>query len=196
MKKILIIGAAGQIARVATRELLARTDSHLTLFARDTHGLPTTPRERITLVRGDALDPEAVAAAVRGQDLVYVNLSGPLDEAARVIVDAMRAEGVRRLVFVSSMGIYDEIPGERSGAVLDPYRRAAAVVEGAGLDHTMIRPAWLDDSDEIAYGTTHRHEPFRNAARTVSRRSVADLLVRIVQDEQLGMRDSLGVHHT
>lgn len=61
---------------------------------------------------------------------------------------------VRRLIFISSMGIYDEVPGEWSGGILEPYRKAAAVIEGSTLDYTIIRPAWLNNRDEIAYGTT------------------------------------------
>lgn len=130
--KVLIIGAGGQISRQVIRELLERTDAHLTLFARAATPLPVEGGDRVDIVRGDALDPQAVQAAVQGQDLVYVNLSGPLEAAAQVVVEAMQADQARRIVFVSSMGIYDEIPGQHHGAVLDPYRRSAAVVEALG----------------------------------------------------------------
>ncbi len=33
--------------------------------------------------------------------------------ATRAIVDAMHAANVRRLIFISSMGIYDEVPGQK-----------------------------------------------------------------------------------
>ncbi len=38
----------------------------------------------------------------------------------------MHAVGLRRRVFVSSMGIYGEVPGERYRSVLDPYRDSVA----------------------------------------------------------------------
>lgn len=189
---ILILGAAGQIARVATRELLARTDATLKLYARMAHRLgPATARTRI--VEGDVLDAATLAAAIEGQDLVYANLSGNMEAQARAIVTAMTAAGVGRVIFISSMGIYDEVPGERYRAILDPYRKSAQVIEGSGLDHAVIRPAWLNDRDEIAYGTTSKGEAFRNAGATVSRRSVADLIVKLVQQPALG-NVSLGVH--
>ena len=62
----------------------------------------------------------------------------------------MHATGRRRLIFISSMGIYDEVPGERYGSLLDPYRKSAAVIEDSDLDYTILRPAWLNDRDEIA----------------------------------------------
>lgn len=43
--------------------------------------------------------------------------------------------GVRRLIFISSMGIYDEVPGERHGSILDPYRKADAVIEAHAHPH-------------------------------------------------------------
>ncbi|MGC5531823.1 NAD(P)H-binding protein [Streptomyces sp. SR-10] len=33
--------------------------------------------------------------------------------------------------------------------VLATYRRAAETVAASGLDHTILRPAWLSDEDEI-----------------------------------------------
>lgn len=196
MTNILIIGAGGQIARVATAEFLERTDAHLTLFLRRPTQVAGLPEDRVTVVAGDATDPDAVAAAVQGQDVVYANLAGRMADAARTIVAAMDAAGVRRLIFISSMGVDDEIPGQHVGPVLDPYREAARVVEASDLDYTLIRPAWLSDSREIAYGTTTKPQPFENADATVSRRSVADLIVRLVTEPGLGVRESLGVHHS
>jgi uncharacterized protein YbjT (DUF2867 family) len=192
---VLILGAYGQIARVATRLLLDRTDAALTLYLRRQErlkGLSGNPR--VELVEGDVLDNATLGRAVTGKDIVYANLAGELDRQANAIVAAMAQTGVRRLIFVSSMGIYDEIPGERVGAILDPYRRSAGIIEASDLDYTIIRPAWLNDRDEIAYGTTRKGEAFANAHATVSRKSVADLIVRIVQDPSSGVRESFGVH--
>ncbi|WP_198157550.1 NAD(P)H-binding protein [Methylobacterium nodulans] len=129
-----------------------------------------------------------------GQDVVYANLAGPMERQAQTIVRAMAAAGVRRLIFIASMGIYDEVPGERYGSVLDPYRKSAAVIEASDLDYTVLRPAWLNDRDVIAYGTTEKGEPFANATKTVSRKSVADLVVRLATTPGLQPRASLGVH--
>jgi hypothetical protein len=108
----------------------------------------------------------------------------------------MKKTGVRRLIFISSMGIYGEVPGERYRSVLDPYRDSAAIVEGSGLDFTVIRPAWLNDDDEITYGTTRKGEPFANPKATVSRKSVSDLIVRLIEEPAFGVGESLGVHGT
>lgn len=193
--KILILGAHGQIARVATRLLLERTDAELTLYLRKAErlsGLADQPR--VTVVEGDVLDTKALDAAMTGQDVVYANLSGSMAQQAHAIVASMTKASVRRLIFVSSMGIYGEVPGGKPGAILDPYRQSAATIEASDLDYTIVRPAWLNDRDEISYGTTSRHEPFANADAYVSRKSVADLIVKLVVTPGLGIRDSLGVH--
>jgi uncharacterized protein YbjT (DUF2867 family) len=147
----------------------------------------------VTIVEGDVLDQARLDDAVAGQDVVYANLSGDMERQARAIVAAMDKAGVRRLIFISSMGIYDEVPGERHGSILDPYRKSAEVVEASDLDYTVIRPAWLNDRDEVAYGTTRKGEPFANPRATVSRKSVADLIVNLVTTPGLGSRQSLGV---
>jgi hypothetical protein len=62
-------------------------------------------------------------------------------------------------------------------------------------DYTLIRPAWLDDRDEIAYGTTRKGESFANKDATVSRKSVVDLVVTLATTPGLEIRGSLGVHN-
>jgi uncharacterized protein YbjT (DUF2867 family) len=88
---------------------------------------------------------------------------------------------------------FREVPGERHGSILDPYREATRIVEASALEYTIVRPAWLNDRDEVAYGTTRKGEPFANAQAMVSRKSVADLVVRAVIDGQ-GLGESFGVH--
>ncbi len=131
-----------------------------------------------------------------GQDVVYANLAGQLEQQARCIVTAMKKAGLKRLIFISSMGIYDEIPGERHGSILDPYCKSASLIEASGLDYTILRPAWLNDRDEIDYGTTRKGEPFKNSSEVVSRKSVADLVVKLAMTPGLEIGSSLGVHKT
>jgi|SRR5208283_640029 len=167
MTKILILGAHGQIARVATRLLLERTDAELTLYLRKAkRHSELEGNDRVRVVEGDVLDIAALDAAMAGQEVVYANLSGDMEKQARAIVAAMNRTAVRRLIFISSMGIYDEVPGERHGAILDPYRRSAAAIEASDLYYTIIRPAWLSDVDEIAYGTTLKERPLPMRAPT------------------------------
>ena len=195
MTNILILGAHGQIARVATDLFLKRTDARLTLYLRNARRLELSGHaDRVRVVEGDVLDATKLEAAMTGQDVVYANLAGQLEQQARCIVKAMEKTGLKRLIFISSMGIYDEMPGERHGSILDPYCKSASIIEASRLDYTILRPAWLNDRDEIDYGTTQKGEPFRNAAEQVSRKSVADLVVKLAMTPGLEIGSSLGVH--
>jgi hypothetical protein len=107
--------------------------------------------------------------------------------------------GVKRLVFVLSLGIYDEVPGKFGewnngiiGEDLKPFRRAADAIEASGLDYTILRPAWLTDEDEVDYALTAKDESFRGTV--VSRRSVGDLIVKIISQPSLHIGGNLGVN--
>jgi uncharacterized protein YbjT (DUF2867 family) len=193
-KKIVILGAAGQIASRVIDRLLGTSDVRLTLYLRKASRLKALASERTRIVEGDVLDMAVLRAAIAGHDLVYANLDGQLEAQAANIIAAMRETCITRLIFVSSMGIYDEIPGEKHGSVLEPYCRSATLVEASGLDYTIIRPAWLNNKDEIDYETTQKGEVFKNPGAVVSRKSVADLIVRTALSPELNVRASLGVN--
>ena len=194
---VLILGAHGQIARVATDLFLDETDADLTLYLRRAQRLSElADNDRVRLVDGDVLDRDTLRSAMKGQDAVYANLSGTLGDQARAIVETMGEVGLKRLIFVSSMGIYGEAAGHDFGAALRPYRAAADVIEGSDLDYTILRPAWLNNRDEIDYGTTQKGEPFENPDGVVSRKSVASLVVDLTTAPSLHVRESLGVHKT
>lgn len=191
MNNVLILGASGQIAKVAMDIFLKKTDARLTFYLRKADRLRGVSSDRIHIIEGDVLDIRKLEEAMVGQDVVYANLAGQLEQQARNIVTAMKSTGVNRLIFISSMGIYDEVPGEKYGSILEPYRKSAAIIESSALDYTILRPAWLNDRDEIDYETTQKGEPFKGSV--VSRKSVADLVVKLAETPNLHIRCSLGV---
>jgi uncharacterized protein YbjT (DUF2867 family) len=191
MTKILILGANGQLARNTTKMLLDRTDAALTLYLRRAHRLANPDPQRVTIVEGDVLDAETLKATMQGQDVVYANLTGDMARQARVIAGAMQATGVKRLIFISSMGIYGEVPGERYRSVLDPYRDSAALVESSDLNYTVLRPGWFTRDPAVSYQITKKGEPFKG--HDVSLNSLSDLIVKLASDPTLYSRESVGV---
>ncbi len=119
MTNVLILGANGQLARNTTRVFLRDADARLTLYLRRASRLTNLDPKRVTIVEGDVLGRKTLEAAMRGKDVVYANLAGDIKQQAEHIVTAMHATGVKRLIFISSMGIYEEVPGERYRSVLD-----------------------------------------------------------------------------
>ncbi|MGF6114613.1 uncharacterized protein YbjT (DUF2867 family) [Janthinobacterium lividum] len=200
MKKILILGAGGQVAQWVIRALAGREDIALTLLLRNPGKLSTPVPANGTVLAGDVLDQALLRQTIPGHDLVYANLVGDdMEDQANSIIAAMRASGVERLVFVLSMGIYDEVPGKfgawnnaRLAEHLKPFRRAADAIEASGLAYTIVRPAWMMDEDEVDYELTTRHAPFKGTV--VSRRSVADLIASIIEAPDLHRHANLGVN--
>lgn len=191
MPNILILGANGQLARNTIPLFLQHPDVRLTLYLRQANRLKNPDPSRVTIVEGDVLDFETLKSAMQGQDVVYANLAGAMEQQAKTIVSAMHATGLKRLIFISSMGIYGEVPGERYRSVLDPYRDSAAVIESSDLDYTILRPGWFTHDDEINYQITQKGESFKG--HDVSLNSLSDLIVKLALSPTMEIRRSLGV---
>ncbi|MCW5576159.1 MAG: SDR family oxidoreductase [Burkholderiales bacterium] len=200
MNNVLILGASGQIARWVVKALANRSDTALMLLLRDPRKLTGQEPANAKVVIGNVLDKKLLRQAMAGQDIVYANLTGEdLDKQAQAVIAAMQAEGVKRLIFVLSLGIYDEVPGrfgEWNNAIigedLKPFRRAADAIEASGLDYTILRPAWLMDEDEVDYETTAKGQPFKGTV--VSRKSVGDLIAKVIESPELHVGANLGVN--
>jgi len=140
MTRVLILGANGQLARHTTGVFLRTTQVRLTLYLRRASRLENPDPARVRIVDGDVLDTQALTAAMKDQDVVYANLAGAMKRQARSIVDAMHAAGVKRLIFISSMGIYGEVPGERYRSVLDPSSRRKVSPSSATMSRFTVSP--------------------------------------------------------
>ena len=191
MTRILILGANGQLARNTLLVFLQQENVELTLYLRRAQRLSNPDTARVSIVEGDVLDQAALKAAMQGQDVVYANLTGDMAAQARSIIAAMQSTGLKRLIFISSMGIYSEVPGERYQSVLDPYRGSAGLIEASNLDYTVLRPGWFTRDKTVSYQLTRKGEPFRG--HDVSLNGLSDLIVKLALTPGLEVRQSLGV---
>lgn len=158
--RILIIGATGGTGRELVRQALER-GHHVTALARDPARI-TDAHERLTVVKGDAMDPASLAPAIRGQDAVVCALGhkrwlGPskiLSAGTRNITDAMKSAGVKRLVVETALGVGDSTG--RLGLYYTLFTipfilpfywydkgRQERVVRDSGLDWVIVRPGQL-----------------------------------------------------
>jgi putative NADH-flavin reductase len=111
--RVLIVGATGGTGRLLVALALERGCA-VTALVRDPSRLPIN-HPRLTVMKGDVLDPSSVEAAMRGQDAVlsalghrrYFYPTRILSEGTRNILRAMETRGVRRLVCETSLGIGD-----------------------------------------------------------------------------------------
>jgi len=199
MTKVVIIGETGSVGRVARQLFLEKTNDELTLFSRRPERLKPIDPTREVSVSGDVMKAGELDKAISGQDVVFASLTGNLGKMAKAIVESMQRVGVKRLIFITSMGIYNEIPASvgssgnlRSNPVLQTYRDAADVIEASGLDYTIVRPGWFDSSNDTDYEITVKGEPF--GGHDVSRKSIADLVLRLASDPNLYVRESVGIN--
>src|SRR5215212_58373 len=126
---VLITGGAGFIGSHLADALLARghkvraLDNLSPQVHGENSGRPTYLHDELELVRGDVRDPDAVRRALKGIDVVYhlaaaVGVGQSMYEIAQytsvnnlgtaVLLEALAAQPVERLVVASSMSLYGE----------------------------------------------------------------------------------------
>lgn len=155
--EVAIAGGHGKIGLLLGRLLVERGDAVMGLIRNsdqedDLHAVGVEP------VLCDLEGDHDVHAAVRGADaVVFAAGAGPGSGAERKrtmdlggavkLIEAARAEGIRRYVMVSAMGAAN--PPAEGGDVFGEYLRAKAEADRAlsasGLDYTIVRPGSLTD---------------------------------------------------
>jgi nucleoside-diphosphate-sugar epimerase len=156
---VVIAGAHGKIGMRLGKLLAERGDRVRGLVRNPDHSGDLREIGVEPVVCDLEADDADVGAAVRGADaIVFAAGAGPGSGAERKwtvdyggavkLIDAARAENVRRYVIVSSMGA-DNPPPEGEGDVFGEYLRAKARADeklrDSGLDYTIVRPGRLTD---------------------------------------------------
>ncbi|WP_295841349.1 NAD(P)H-binding protein [uncultured Apibacter sp.] len=185
MKKVIIIGATGSLAKFVINAISSIDGISLTLFMRNRQKLHNS--ENVIVIEGDAMNYEDVRKAISGQDIVYLNLAGDLEPMTKNIVRAMQENNVNRIIAISSIGIYDS----PLKSVLKPYRKLADIIEKSGLIYTILRPDWFTNVDEVDYTITYKGEP--ETGTSISRRSIAAFIAKIIENTELYKNENLGI---
>lgn len=191
MTKVTIIGATGSLGRAATKVLLEETDVNLTLYSRSAERVPD--QARVEKIGASVSDSQALEDALQGADLVFVALSGNLPSMISDIIHAMKAVGSKRIIFISSYGIYGELPGQngRVDGILQPYRKAADILEASDLDYTILRPGWFDNSSDRSYDLIPKGEVIY--ANNISRLAIADFVKEVALEPSKYIKDNFGI---
>jgi NADH dehydrogenase len=148
-KRVFVTGGSGFVGRAVIEELLARGVQVTALVNRGGLG-ELAPR--VTEVRGDLFNPEALDAAMGGADAV-VHLVGIIMEkpsagvtfqrvhvdGTRAVLDAARRAGVRRYVHMSALGSRPNAPSTYH----QTKHAAEELVRTSGLDWTILRPSMI-----------------------------------------------------
>ena len=158
------------------------------MFLRTKNRLRNKDVSKCHIIEGDVLNYVELKNAIKGQDVVYANLGGDLEAMAKNIVKAMKETGVKKIIFISSIGIYDE-PVK---PILEPYRKAADVIEASNLDYTILRPTWFTSANEVDYEITRNGELEKGSV--ISQKSLATFITKIIESPEKYIRENLGVN--
>ena len=172
-RRVLVTGATGFIGARLVEKLVLEEGAHVRAAVRNFEraaGLARFPSERVELRYFDMADPKAAASAadalVEGCDTLFhlardTQSLAANEQAARRIGAACLRAGVRRLVHVSSLSVYEPLPnaplteqsptGQRPGNdKLAAERAILRMAREQGLPATVIQPC-------IVYGPFSRH---------------------------------------
>ncbi|MBM3545102.1 MAG: SDR family oxidoreductase [Alphaproteobacteria bacterium] len=201
MANILIIGASKGIGLEAAEQALACGHS-VRAFARSADRITLTDH-KLEKLNGDALNKEDVTSALKGIDAVIQTLGialgpelllGPVrlfSEATWILVSAMQAAGVKRLISITgfgagdsraSIGFFQSIPFRLFlGRVYDDKDTQEFIIRRSNLDWVIVRPGILTKGARTGrYQVLQYDKSWRNGC--ISRADVADFLIKQIDD--------------
>ncbi|HEX6091546.1 MAG TPA: SDR family oxidoreductase [Gemmatimonadales bacterium] len=146
----LVAGATGSLGGRIVRELLGR-GGRVRALARDRGSAASLEAAGAEVVLGNLKDPPSLRLACRGADIVISTASATrrtddtpenVDAQGTInLVDAAREAGVRRFVYVSTLGATQDspVPAFRAKAA------AEAHLKQSGMDYVIVQPdAFMD----------------------------------------------------
>ena len=187
--QIALFGATGGTGRQVVEQALAK-GYRIRALVRDPAKL--AEGDGLTPVQGDVLDQAAVDRCVEGCDAVVCVLGShgsadPVeDRGTERILTAMKTNGQRRLIVVTSMGVGDSIDQVAAffraimrltlKRVMEAKERQEQAIMASGLDWTIVRPGGLTDGPRTGSYQSGLDKSIK--ATRVSRADVADFILR------------------
>jgi putative NADH-flavin reductase len=197
---IAIFGASGATGKLLTERSLALS-YNITALVRNPDSFPF--KDQVRIIQGSAFDPAAIAATIKGADVVLSALGAKspfkkedvLARAVPLIVKSMTELGVKRIVALGSAGAettsLDKQPAYRRWIVQKivynyllkyPVEEQIAqfkILSASNLDWTMVMPPMLTNSPGRGASRIRIDGDAlpRNGAR-ISRSDVAGFMMR------------------
>src|SRR5262245_1606078 len=205
MPKVLIIGASRGIGLETVKAAL-NGGHKVRALARSAAGIPIENAD-LDKLSGNALESDTIRNALKGVDVAIQTLGVDISlraiiepttlfsRSTRILVDAMKAAGVNRLIAVTGLGagdsrghggiLYDGIAFPLLlKRVYDDKDVQEWIIRSSGLDWTIVRPGLLTGGPATGrYRVLSVPQEWRYGV--ISRADVADFLVRQVDDRTL-----------
>jgi putative NADH-flavin reductase len=202
MAKVLVIGASKGIGLETVKQAL-EAGHQVRALARSAPRIPIR-HSQLEKMKGNALDRATVESALDGIDAVIQTLGisgGPgilfkpirlFSESTRILVAAMEAKPVRRLICVTGLGagnsrgkgnlLYNAVIGLILVRVYDDKTLQERIIRNSTLDWVIARPGVLTNK-----ARTGRYrvltDPRDWHTGFISRADVADFLVKQIADD-------------
>jgi putative NADH-flavin reductase len=200
--KIALFGASGRTGNLLTDRALAGGHTVAALLRRPEE-FPF--RDRVRVVTGDAFDSRAIAETLAGAEVVLSALGARslgnesvLERAVPLIVAAMQAQGLRRIITLGSAGALDSSLDKQSAfrrfvvekivyrTVLRwpvvSQRAQWAALSASGLDWTMVMPPMLTNGRATGRYRVDGEALPRNGS-SISRADVADFMMQQIASQ-------------
>jgi len=205
MAKLLVIGASRGIGLETVKAALLAGHS-VRALARSAASIPIQ-NTNLEKVSGDALDTDTIRNALKDVEAVIQTLGVDISpraifqpttlfsQSTRILVDAMKEAGVKRLIAVTGLGAGDSRGhgGLLYDAVVFPLLLKRVyddkdvqewIIRSSGLDWTIVRPGLLTNRPATGqYRVLTAPNDWRFGV--ISRADVADFLVRQIDDRAL-----------
>jgi uncharacterized protein YbjT (DUF2867 family) len=205
MAKLLVIGASRGIGLETVKAALV-AGHNVRALARSAASIPIQ-NPNLEKVSGDALDTDTIRNALKDVRVVVQTLGVDISpraifqpttlfsQSTRILVDAIKDAGVKRLIAVTGLGAGDSYGhgGFLYDAVAFPLllKRVYGdkdvqewIIKSSGLDWTIVRPGLLTNRPATGrYRVLTTSKDWRFGV--ISRADVADFLVRQIDDRAL-----------
>lgn len=200
--KILVIGASQGTGAQSVKSALAR--GHLVSAFSRTPSKLAIEHGHLTKLSGSFHDAAQVSSAVKGHDAVIVTASASslsgfkekpdyFSHGTRLVIEAMKQHGVKRLAVLSAMGVGDSreslnfimralvVDGVLKRAFVD-HDVQERLARESGLEWVIARPGRLTDGPNL--GTYVTKTDNSKVPSSISRADVADFLVRACETNE------------
>jgi putative NADH-flavin reductase len=205
MAKLLVIGASRGIGLEMVKAALTAGHS-VRALARSAASIPIQ-NVALDKISGNALDHDTIRNALKDVNVVVQTLgvdTSPraifqpttlFSQSTRILVDAMKAADVKRLIAVTGLGagdshghggfLYDAVAFPLLlKRVYDDKDVQESIIKSSGLEWTIVRPGLLTNSPATGqYRVLTAPNEWRFG--TISRADVADFIVRQIDDRGL-----------
>lgn len=160
---ILILGATGRVgSQIVTHAL---HDGHdVTVLVRTPEKIQIN-NENLTIIQGNVLNEDDIVRSIGGIDVVIsaLNTDGTttLSESMPLIIEAMKREGIQRIITIGTAGILQSRSTpqsmryqlreskHKSVRAAREHHKAYSMLKQSGLQWTIVCPTYLPDRESI-----------------------------------------------